>query len=180
MSPTRRAAVLVAGAVLVFAGIALVAWRAVDDDPSSPSRTSSTATTTPAPVSGAVAASPPFGGFTADSVRVGDRTLRVVVADSLPERVQGLRGRADAAPYDGMLFVFDEDSTATFTMAGVPAPLDIAFFAADGGRVDTLRMRPCVGTDAACPSYSSSGPYRYALETAPGAMPRGDLRVGAR
>jgi uncharacterized membrane protein (UPF0127 family) len=76
-----------------------------------------------------------------------------------------------------MLFVFEADTRAAFTMAGVPAPLDIAFYAADGTRVDKLRMEPCVGTDATCPAYQSSAPFRYSLETVPGALPAGSLRV---
>jgi uncharacterized membrane protein (UPF0127 family) len=76
-----------------------------------------------------------------------------------------------------MLFVFPTDSTVAFTMAGVPDALDIAFFDARGRRVDQLRMAPCAGTDATCPVYEADGAYRYTLETAPGAMPTGRLRV---
>lgn len=119
----------------------------------------------------------PFASLTAGTVRVGRRTLDVVVADSLDERVQGLRGRPDATPYDGMLFVFPAETTVAFTMAGVPDPLDIAFFDRRGRRVDRLRMKPCAGTDATCPVYAPDGPFRYALETAPGALPDGRLRV---
>ena len=52
-------------------------------------------------------ASKPFKGLTATRIRVGNRTLRVVVADQNDERIQGLRRRADIGPYKGMLFVFD-------------------------------------------------------------------------
>jgi uncharacterized membrane protein (UPF0127 family) len=177
MTAPRRGAV-VAGVVLVVLAAAFVEWQA-DDDGRSAATSAGTASSASAVVSRVTAASAPFTSLTAGTARVGDRTISVVVADSLDERVQGLRGRSDAAPYDGMLFVFDADSSAAFTMAGVRDPLEIAFFDAAGRRVDERRMEPCVGTDATCPLYRPSAPYRYTLETAPGEMPTGDLRVRA-
>ena len=167
MSPARRAAV-VAGVLLLIAGAALLAWRVLDDDPSTPTGL----------VAGVTDARRPFTGLTAGTAQVGGQTVRVVVADSTGERIQGLRGRSGPAPYDAMLFAFPGDTTTAFTMAGVPDPLDIAFFDRRGARVDALRMEPCVGTDASCPTYQSSAPFRYALETASGDMPAGRLRVG--
>jgi uncharacterized membrane protein (UPF0127 family) len=170
----RRAAVIVAGVLLLFAGVALLAWRAADDGTSADAAgagRSSVVIEDPGP------ATAPFTGNTEGTITVGGAAVHVVVADGEPERVAGLRGRDDAAPYDGMLFVFDADTTVAFTMAGVPAPLEIGFYAADGTPVDRLRMDPCQGTDATCPVYESSGAFRYALETTPGAFPRGRLRV---
>jgi uncharacterized membrane protein (UPF0127 family) len=172
VTPTRRTAVTVVGVVVVFLGVALLAWRAVDDGSSRAAAASTVV------VSGVGPADPPFESLTAGTIRVGGHRVEVVVADSLGERVQGLRGRPDPAPYEGMLFVFPSDSTVAFTMAGVPDALDIAFFDARGRRVDRLRMEPCAGTDATCPVYEADGPFRFALETAPGEMPSGRLRVG--
>ena len=56
---------------------------------------------------------------------------------------QGLRGRSDLGPYDGMLFVFDGPTDAAFTMSGVPVPLDIGFYDADGAPGLGQRMEPC-------------------------------------
>ena len=133
--------------------------------------------TTVGPVGGVRPATAPFAGLTVGRLRVGRKDLSVVVADSLAEREQGLRGRAAAAPYDGMLFVFgsDADADVSFTMAGVPAPLEIGFYDPSGRRVDRLSMEPCAGTDATCPRYTVARPFRYALEVAPGALPPGRL-----
>ena len=65
-----------------------------------------------------------------------------------------------------MLFVFQADSRAAFTMAGTLIPLDIAFFAADGSLVDRFTMVPCLSEP--CPSYSAVGPYLFALEVPAG------------
>lgn len=175
MSGRRRTAALAAGVILVFTGIVVLAGHALDGGASAATSGGSAAST--AVVGDVGPATAPFKGLTAGTVTVGGRPVEVVVADSLGERVQGLRGRSDAAPYAGMLFVFPEDSTVAFTMAGVPDPLQIAFFDARGRRVDELRMEPCAGTDATCPIYESAKPYRYTLETAPGEMPTGRLRV---
>lgn len=125
-------------------------------------------------LAGADSAVEPFEGLTTIDVDVGDTTLSVVVADSESERATGLRGRTDPAPYEGMLFAFDDDSTSRFTMRGVEEPLDLAFYAADGRRLGGHAMTPCP-EDADCPSYTSDESYRYALETPAGELPDGPL-----
>ncbi len=121
------------------------------------------------------AAAAPFPGLTATDLAVGDRRLRVVVADDATERTRGLRERSDLGDYDGMLFVFDGRTESGFTMSTVPVALDIGFYDAIGRPVDRLRMEPCAGTEAACPVYRAAGPFRFALETLAGDLPRGGL-----
>ena len=115
------------------------------------------ASTTPAPA--------PFAEFDQTHVAVGARCLRVLVASTPNEREQGLREVRLLAPFDGMLFVNPGDSTARFTMAETPTPLDITFFSGAGVPVDRQQMTPCpAGSDATCPVYESKQSYRYALE----------------
>ena len=171
MSAARRAAWVAAGAlILVVLLAALAACQSSDDGSANSANDSSW-------LSDVGAADAPFDGSTSGSLRVGDATLRVVVADDDAERIQGLRGRSDAAPYEGMLFVFPSDTRSAFTMAGVPGPLDIGFYDASGKQVGTLLMQPCPNrTDATCPIYQIDQPFRYALETAGGQLPAGSLR----
>jgi uncharacterized membrane protein (UPF0127 family) len=111
------------------------------------------------------AAASPFGAFSEARVAVGSKCLRVLVASSMTQRVQGLRDVRSLTPYDGMLFVFPFDTDARFTMASTPLPLDATFFSARGVRVDDVSMSPCPdGSDDTCPVYSAKGRYRYALE----------------
>ena len=170
MTGARRAAWFAAGAVVVIlAIIAFVVWQSSDDG---------TSVDAPGVVSNVNAARSPFQGLTAGTISVGGKQLRVVVADDDDERVQGLRQKSDASPYDGMLFVFPSDGLVSFTMATVPDALEIVFFDAAGRVVDRLRMDPCPnGTDANCPSYTPKGPFRYALETADGVVYDGALAV---
>jgi uncharacterized membrane protein (UPF0127 family) len=168
----RRAAWLASGAlILLVALVALVAWQASDDG--SPEASTNDASSFVFDVTNAQS---PYIGYSAGSLRVGNQTLAVVVADDDGERIQGLRGRSDAAPYDGMLFVWPEDTTSAFTMAGVPGQLDIGFYDASGKRIGRLVMEPCPsGTDATCPIHRIDQPFRFALETAGGQLPAGSL-----
>lgn len=120
-------------------------------------------------------ATAPFEGLTVADVAIGGECRRLVIADSPPERADGLRDRTDVDPYDGMLFVFDAESLSAFTMAGVTEPLDIAFYNARGNEVGRQRMVPCEGEIGVCPSYRSPVPYRFALETPAGDLPSGSL-----
>src|SRR5256885_7639151 len=97
------------------------------------------------PLSRAVArqtpAQAPFDGLGELKLAVGDdHCLRLAVADSLGERVAGLRNHTELGPYDGMLFVFPTPTDTAFTMSGVTTPLEIGFYGADGAPVSHLLM----------------------------------------
>ena len=98
-----------------------------------------------------------------------------MIADSTDERVEGLRRRSDLGPYDAMLFVFPGPTEMAFTMSTVPVPLEIGFYDGDGTRTSARHMKPCPGSEAACPVYRADGPFTYALETLSGQLPAGDL-----
>jgi uncharacterized membrane protein (UPF0127 family) len=120
-------------------------------------------------LAGATRAEAPFAGLTEAHLALGDRCLRVAIADMPGERQQGLRGITNLDDYDGMLFVYAANTDAQFTMAGTPLPLDIGWYAADGSLVDRTTMQPCrEGNDTDCPLYASKGPFRYVLETQAG------------
>ena len=75
-----------------------------------------------------------------------------------------------------MLFVFEGPIQGQFTMSGVDAPLDIAFFDTNGARSSTRAMKPCPEkAETECPVYGADGPFLYAVETKGGELPSGDL-----
>lgn len=119
---------------------------------------------------GGCGSGPPAGleGFETSTITVDGRELAVAVAETPDQRSRGLMGVTDLGGLDGMLFVFQVDSDGGFWMKNTLIPLDIVFFAADGGFVDSLTMAPC--TEDPCPTYRPGGSYRYALEA-----PAGDL-----
>ena len=120
-------------------------------------------------------AAAPFSGLTVTQLSVGGECKQLVVADAEAERVAGLRGRETAAPYDGMVFVFDGPTTTAFTMSGVVDPIQIAFYDGDGRPVSRRLMTPCPKADASCPVYEADAQFAYAVETRPGALPTGAL-----
>jgi len=107
-------------------------------------------------------------GFDISKIAIDDRELAVAVATTPRQRSQGLMGVTDLGGLDGMLFVFQTESTGGFWMKDTLIPLDIAFFDSDGVLVDEMTMEPC--TADPCPSYRPGGSYRYAVEA-----PAGDL-----
>lgn len=103
-------------------------------------------------------------------VSVDGVALHLALVDTSGGRSQGLRAVEDLGELDGMLFSWKgAETTSRFTMQDTLIPLDITFFAADGGWVDTLHMVPC--TASPCPLYSAPGPYAYALEVPAGSGP---------
>ena len=183
---TRRPLVT-AAAVLLAVATGLVVWKVSAGDSGSdaprvavpagsaaatlpPPSTTTSASPDPAP------SAPLFPGLTETTLDSTGGTLRVVVADDDAERRQGLRGRSDLGPYDGMLFVFPGSDRVSFTMSTVPVALDIGFYDTALHRVGARRMEPCAGSEAQCPAYPSPAPFVYALETLAGHLPGGDLR----
>lgn len=122
------------------------------------------------PSGGPGAASPSAAGTaTAETamVRVGAQPpLRVEVARTETERERGLSGRAGLAPETGMIFVYDEPTTAEFWMRGVSFPLSLAWVR--GGRViGSVEMTPCPeGGD--CRRYEPPAAFDVAIEARAG------------
>jgi uncharacterized membrane protein (UPF0127 family) len=129
----------------------------------------------PAAVRAATPAHAPFPDLTQTVVHVGGNPLSVVVAKTESQREEGLRTRSDLGSYAGMLFVFGENTTVSFTMSTVPVPLQIGFYASNGRSVGRLLMEPCPHAEVDCPVYQAPRPFRYALETLTGGLPRGPL-----
>ena len=172
MTARRVLVVALAGVAVALVAVGIV--KLVGDDSgndsgggSSPSLTAALAAATPADAA--------FPGLTAARIAVGGRCIRVVIADTLAERVEGLRQRSDVGDYDGMLFVFDGATDTAFTMSTVPVALDIGFYDATGKLVSDERMLPCPKAEDQCPVYRADGPFVYALETVKGELPAGSL-----
>lgn len=106
----------------------------------------------------------------------------VLLADREALRSQGLSRVTDPAlaGIDGMLFVFDDDTTTGFWMKDTVIPLSLAFADSEGTVISTADMDPCpAGTDP-CPTTRSPEPYRLAIEVPQGALGQWGLRPGAR
>jgi uncharacterized membrane protein (UPF0127 family) len=113
-----------------------------------------------------VPAADQLADFGRSEALVGGEAWTVAIAATRQERARGLMGVTDFGDVDGMLFLFEGESSGGFWMKDTLLPLDIAFFTADGVLVDVLSMVPC--EEDPCPIYTPSGSYLFALETLPG------------
>ncbi len=105
----------------------------------------------------------------------GERVVvRVEIADTPAEQTRGLMERTELAEDAGMLFVFNREQQAPFTMKNTLIPLSIAFIDAGGRIVDILDMQPLDETTR----YSSAEPYQYALEVNQGFFEARGIEVG--
>lgn len=135
--------------------------------------------------------SPEVQGVAPDGFRAVTVTIRtadgrtvtrcLLVADSEALREQGLMGVTDEdlSGYDGMLFVFDGDSTNGFWMKNTLIPLSIAFADDTGAVVSTADMVPCPAGTKSCPVTKAASPYRYAVEVPSGALEEVGLTTGS-
>lgn len=94
-------------------------------------------------------------------VYIGEKLIRVEVADTLEERTEGLSGRTGLAADEGMLFIFPEDGLHAFWMKDMLFPIDIVWLSNDRVVTD---IAPSVSPSTYPASFSPTTPVRYALE----------------
>ncbi len=123
-----------------------------------------------------------LGTLAAESVSIvnasgGTFQMSVVAADSGTERWAGLRGFPGGYidRFPGVLFRFETESQAKFTMQTVLFDLDIAFFTADGTFAGGTTMKA-----NSADVYTASAPFKFAIELAPGSLARLGIADGAR
>jgi uncharacterized membrane protein (UPF0127 family) len=118
-------------------------------------------------------------GEAAASITAADGTVTgccLLVAATDEQRQRGLMEVTDLGGYQGMVFVWDADTSGGFWMRNTPTPLSIAWFDADGDFVSSADMEPCSATAPDCPVYPAGGSYRFAVEVFQGDLD--DLGVG--
>ncbi len=123
-----------------------------------------------------------LGGLESETVTIsnasgGSFQLSVLVADSGIERWAGFRGfpASFAERFPGVLFRFDSETEARFTMLTVLFDLDIAFFTADGTFAGGAAMKA-----NSAELYTASAAFLYALELPAGSLARLGIADGAR
>ena len=94
-----------------------------------------------------------------ETIIIGEQEYDVAVADTPELRKKGLKPYSYLRPDEGMLFIFDEDSTSAFTMVGCYIDLDIIFIDDEG---DVLEVKHAKADDPK--PIRCSEPYRFVLE----------------
>ena len=111
--------------------------------------------------------------FQMTQVRVGNQALKVELAISEPQRMQGLMYREKLGANDGMLFVFDAPEYQSMWMKNTLVPLSVAFIAPDGTILNVEDMEPQTEIP-----HISAGPALYALEMNKGWFAAHGLKPG--
>lgn len=101
-------------------------------------------------------------------VVVGDRTLRLAIADSPSLRSTGLMGVTDLGGLDGMLFYWRHEASGGFWMKDTLIPLDIVWFDVDGNFAGRASMVPCEAEPCEVYEPVADVDYRLAIEANPG------------
>ncbi len=112
-------------------------------------------------------------------ISIGDGksvNLRVEIADTSEERSLGLSLRKYLGDYEGMYFVFEQNTNSSFWMKDMLIPLDIIFVDETGFIVDIKeRQQPCTSS---CSSVFSGTMYRYVLEVNSGFCSINGVKIG--
>jgi uncharacterized membrane protein (UPF0127 family) len=111
--------------------------------------------------------------FGTAQVKVSSHPLKVEVAVTDPQRMQGLMNREKLGKNDGMLFIFDEPAYQSMWMKNTLIPLSVAFLDRDGAILNILDMEPQTLTP-----NMSAGPALYAIETNKGWFAEKKIKAG--
>lgn len=109
------------------------------------------------------------------TIKVGNGTFAVKVADTDPERVQGLSKTPSLAPNEGMLFIFDQPNYWPIWMKDMNYPIDIVWLDANK-KVVTVNhgISPSTYPDV----FMSVEPAMYALEIPAGEADNNGISYG--
>jgi uncharacterized membrane protein (UPF0127 family) len=123
----------------------------------------------------AIATLPAFADarFKATRIKVAGHELKVEVASSEEQRMQGLMNRKQLGRDDGMLFIFDEPAYHSMWMKNTLIPLSVAFLDAQGTILNILDMEP-----QTLDTHMAAGPATYAIETNKGWFARNKVKAG--
>ena len=107
--------------------------------------------------------------YRTEKVSIHGHELLVAIADTDALRVQGLSGRQSIAPFDGMLFVFDDADSHPFWMKNMLYSLDAIWFDVDYKSLDLKKdLKPETYPEV----FRSSTPSRFVLEVPTGTIDR--------
>jgi uncharacterized membrane protein (UPF0127 family) len=112
--------------------------------------------------------------FPTIQLSAGMHLIQAEVAQTDPQRQQGLMNREKMANNHGMVFVFDQANPQCMWMKNTLLPLSVAFIDADGKIVNIEDMQP-----QTLDSHCSTKPVKYALEMNLGWFKQKNVKPGS-
>jgi uncharacterized protein len=117
-------------------------------------------------------------GCSADYLVVENVKIKVEIADSLEEKMQGLMNRESLGENEGMLFIFDDEDYYSFWMKNTLIPLEIIHIDENMEIVDIIHAVPC--EEEPCESYKAIEMSKYVLEVNEGFSGKNNIRIGSK
>ena len=110
-------------------------------------------------------------------VKIAGQSVKVDLALTPLEQEQGLSGRTELGPNEGMLFVFDTPGKYSFWMKDMLFPIDMIWLAPDSRVVYVKKdARP----ESYPESFTPDEEAKYVLEIESGFSDKNNLKVGDR
>lgn len=135
-------------------------------------------------------------GGKVQTVRIGDKTFHLEIADTDAVRMKGLGQRDHIDADGGMLFVFAQPHTTSFVMRDCPIPIDIIYLDQFGKVITSYQMQPLPprGEGEGKPGetnplyeerlgktgYPSRLPTQFVIELKGGTIPSLNLKEGQK
>jgi uncharacterized membrane protein (UPF0127 family) len=114
-----------------------------------------------------------FAQLSKVKIEIGTKKLIAEIAETDEEQSEGLMNRQALGKDNGMLFIFEEDSTPCFWMKDTQIPLSIAFISKTNTIVKIVDMQPLSLTE-----HCSGQPVVLALEVNKGWFEQNNIKVG--
>ena len=110
-------------------------------------------------------------------VKIAGQSVKVDLALTPLEQEQGLSGRTELGPNEGMLFVFDTPGKYSFWMKDMLFPIDMIWLAPDS-RV--VYVKKDARSESYPESFTPNEEAKYVLEVSSGFSERYNLQIGDR
>ncbi|MCZ8158269.1 MAG: DUF192 domain-containing protein [Leptospira sp.] len=105
---------------------------------------------------------------------LGDKAIRLEVANNPSTRAVGLMHRTEMSDDQGMLFVFPRSEPLSFWMKNTLIPLSLGYFDGELKLLETHDMKPNQTNEV----YNSQKPAKYALEVNVGWFKKNKIAIG--
>jgi uncharacterized membrane protein (UPF0127 family) len=106
---------------------------------------------------------------------LGDKAIRLEVANNPSSRAIGLMHRTEMSEDQGMLFVFPKTELLSFWMKNTLIPLSLGYFDGELRLLETHDMKPNQTSEV----YNSQKPAKYALEVNVGWFKKNKIELGS-
>jgi len=109
------------------------------------------------------------------TLKIGEITLDVGVADTAAKREQGLSGKTGLGESEGLLFVFEKGGYYGFWMKDMNFPIDIAWLDKDK---KIINIEKAVDPKTYPKVFNPTAPSLYVLETSANFFENSKIKIG--